>query len=102
MLKYAGVVEWQTRLTQNQEGNRGGSSPFTGTTRQGLEPICAPGFLLCRSFVFESGKVSICFQNPRNHCDCGDFSSVYLSVSKTMSMSAGYSLSMSRNGQPAF
>ena len=31
MLKYAGVVEWQTRLTQNQEGNRGGSSPFTGT-----------------------------------------------------------------------
>ena len=33
MLKYAGVVEWQTRLTQNQEGNRGGSSPFTGTKK---------------------------------------------------------------------
>ena len=27
----AGVVEWQTRSTQNREGNRGGSSPFTGT-----------------------------------------------------------------------
>lgn len=29
---YAGVAEWQTRATQNREGNRGGSSPFTGTT----------------------------------------------------------------------
>ncbi len=28
---YAGVAEWQTRATQNREGNRGGSSPFTGT-----------------------------------------------------------------------
>lgn len=37
MLKYAGVVEWQTRLTQNQEGNRGGSSPFTGTKKSGRE-----------------------------------------------------------------
>jgi hypothetical protein len=26
----AGVAEWQTRATQNREGNRGGSSPFTG------------------------------------------------------------------------
>lgn len=28
---YAGVAEWQTRSTQNRVGNRGGSSPFTGT-----------------------------------------------------------------------
>ena len=30
---YAGVAEWQTRATQNREGNRGGSSPFTGTIK---------------------------------------------------------------------
>ena len=30
----AGVAEWQTRATQNREGNRGGSSPFTGTTKK--------------------------------------------------------------------
>lgn len=30
-IRHAGVAEWQTRLTQNQVGNRGGSSPFTGT-----------------------------------------------------------------------
>ena len=33
VLLYAGVAEWQTRATQNREGNRGGSSPFTGTIR---------------------------------------------------------------------
>ena len=26
---------WQTRATQNREGNRGGSSPSTGTIRKG-------------------------------------------------------------------
>ena len=27
---FAGVAEWQTRSTQNREGNRGGSSPLAG------------------------------------------------------------------------
>ena len=31
--QYARVAEWQTRLTQNQVGNREGSSPSLGTFR---------------------------------------------------------------------
>ncbi|MDF2924132.1 MAG: hypothetical protein K0R57_3046 [Paenibacillaceae bacterium] len=30
LFEFAGVAEWQTRATQNREGNRGGSSPLTG------------------------------------------------------------------------
>ncbi len=34
---------WQTRTTQNREGNRGGSSPFTGIHRDVAQLGRAPG-----------------------------------------------------------
>uniref|UniRef100_UPI001BB216F0 hypothetical protein n=1 Tax=Paenibacillus sinopodophylli TaxID=1837342 RepID=UPI001BB216F0 len=33
------VAEWQTRATQNREGNRGGSSPLIGTIFKNRSPL---------------------------------------------------------------
>ena len=48
LISYAGVAEWQTRSTQNRMGNRGGSSPLTGTsiTNDGSSDIWSDGLFL--------------------------------------------------------
>ena len=39
MFRDAGVAEWQTHLTQNQAGNRAGSSPAGGMKEREISPF---------------------------------------------------------------
>ncbi len=48
-LYFAGVAEWQTRSTQNREGNRGGSSPLAGINYQ-VKLLCV---IKLRAFTFQ-------------------------------------------------
>ena len=56
---------WQTRTTQNREGNRGGSSPFTGIYRDvaqlGRAPGLGPGgrmFKSCRPDQMKDHRIT--------------------------------------------
>jgi hypothetical protein len=45
----AAVAEWQTHLTQNQAGNRAGSSPAGGMKEREISPFFVPSYLFLKA-----------------------------------------------------
>jgi hypothetical protein len=59
----AAVAEWQTHLTQNQAGNRAGSSPAGGMKEREISPFFMPFSSPIKFYSSLKSAITICFFN---------------------------------------